>query len=234
MSATMSLVIGIIIGSFTAMILIVIIVLKVIYCIQSSSTRNNLKCDSQEQWSNTCSFALLVELSSLFCFIRLERKLSFSTALVFEDKLPFPLILSFVSWVVFFARECEYHQFCEKFFFSVLQSAEILRTMFSIIFCTLIIMTKAYAISHLQHEAWLGLLVFNYCSFHNLDNRNISILNTNILSSKFLSFLKQYLKGTLRREYRLLTIKYGCYYVYKIYVGIQNVTITYINCHECS
>ena len=69
MSATMSLVIGIIIGSFTAMILIVIIVLKVIYCIQSSSTRNNLKCDSQEQWSNTCSFALLVELLSLFCFI---------------------------------------------------------------------------------------------------------------------------------------------------------------------
>ena len=49
MSATMSLVIGIIIGSFTAMILIVIIVLKVTYCIQSSSTRNNLKCDSQEQ-----------------------------------------------------------------------------------------------------------------------------------------------------------------------------------------
>ena len=38
-----------IIGSFTVMILIVIIVLKVIYCIQSSSTRNNLKCDSQEQ-----------------------------------------------------------------------------------------------------------------------------------------------------------------------------------------
>ena len=90
-------------------------------------------------------------------------------------------------------------------------------------------MTKAYATSHVQHEAWLGLLVFNYCSFH-----NFSILNTNILSSKFLSFLKQYLKGTLCREYRLLTIKYGCYYVYKIYVGIQNVTITYINCHECS